>query len=85
MGKFITLREEFESETGAHPFADQQYIEWLEKVIKRQRQVKNYSIPDVSHQRELLADFQRDYNKRNFEDSQIADQDIELFLAADCG
>ena len=39
----------------------------------------------VSHRRELLAAFQRDYNKRNFEDSQIADQDIELFLAANCG
>lgn len=39
----------------------------------------------VSHRRELLAAFQKDYNKRNFEDSQIADQDIELFLAANCG
>lgn len=39
----------------------------------------------VSHRRELLAAFQRDYNKRNFEDSQISDQDIELFLAANCG
>lgn len=33
MGKSITLREEFESETGAHPFADQQYIIWLEKKL----------------------------------------------------
>lgn len=39
----------------------------------------------VSQQRELLAAFQRDYNKRNFEGSLIADQDIELFLAANCG
>ena len=39
----------------------------------------------VSHRRGLLAAFQRDYNKRNFEDSQIADQDIELFLVANCG
>jgi len=31
----LTLREQFEKETGAHPFADQKYIEWLEKFIKR--------------------------------------------------
>ena len=51
MGKFITLREEFESETGAHPFADQQYIDWLEKVVERQLRLYNvsnrYSIEDV--------------------------------------
>jgi len=47
MGKFITLREEFESETGAHAFADQQYIEWLEKLVEKQRLVKNCSIPNV--------------------------------------
>lgn len=34
MGKFITLREEFESETGVHPFADQKYIEWLEAKVE---------------------------------------------------
>ena len=49
MGKFITIREEFESETGAHTFADQQYIKWLEKLVERQRQVKNCSIPLVSN------------------------------------
>lgn len=43
MGEFITLRQEFQSETGSHPFADQQYIEWLEKVVERQRLVKNSS------------------------------------------
>lgn len=41
MRKSITLREEFESETGAHAFADQQYIEWLEKIVEQQRVVKN--------------------------------------------
>jgi len=46
MGKFITLREEFESETGAQPFADQQYIEWLEKVVERQRQDNCMSLPE---------------------------------------
>ena len=55
MGKFITLREEFTSETGAHPFADQQYIEWLEKVVERQRQVKNCSIPFVGQIEQLRA------------------------------
>jgi len=40
---------------------------------------------DIGNPRELLVAFQRDYNKRNFEDSQIIDQDIELFLAANCG
>ena len=48
MGKFITLREEFESETGAHTFADQQYIEWLESIVNQQRKVKNCSIQNVS-------------------------------------
>lgn len=47
MEKFTTLREEFESETGAHAFADQQYIEWLEELVEKQRQVKNCYIPDV--------------------------------------
>jgi len=47
MEKFTTLREEFESETGAHAFADQKYIEWLEGLVEKQRQVKNCSIPDV--------------------------------------
>ena len=46
MGKFITLREEFTSETGAHPFADQQYIEWLEKVVERQRKDNCISLPE---------------------------------------
>lgn len=30
------LRLEFEKETGAHPFADQKYIQWLEqKLVSR--------------------------------------------------
>jgi hypothetical protein len=56
MGKFITLREEFESETGSHPFADQRYIEWLEKLVERQREVKNCSIPAVVGQSEQYCD-----------------------------
>jgi len=56
MGKFITLREEFESETGAQPFADQQYIEWLEKVVERQKQVKNCSIPYVEQSEQLVCE-----------------------------
>lgn len=47
MAKFITLREEFESETSEHPFTDQKYIEWLERIVKLQRVVKNHSISDV--------------------------------------
>ena len=34
----------------------------------------------VSNRRELLFSFKEDYNKRNFDDCQICDQDIELFL-----
>jgi len=37
MGKFITLREEFESETNEHPFTDQKYIEWLERIVERNK------------------------------------------------
>lgn len=36
-----TLREEFETETGAHSFADQQYIKWLENIVEKERQSKN--------------------------------------------
>lgn len=38
MARFITLREEFESETGASQFDDQKYIEWLEAIVEKQRQ-----------------------------------------------
>ena len=71
------------------PLLESEY-QFIHKIIDdamdkyAQAQVKNCAIADVSQQRELLAAFQRDYNKRNFEDSQIADQDIELFLAANC-
>lgn len=39
MEKSTTLREEFESETRAHAFADQQYIKWLEKMVQEQREL----------------------------------------------
>lgn len=51
MSEFITLREEFENETGAHVFADQQYIQWLEKLVERLRQEKTY--PENSKVKEL--------------------------------
>lgn len=69
MGKFITLREEFESETGAHPFADQQYIKWLEKVVEQQRVVKNCSISDVVEQ---------DKSHRKDDLEEILDKHLEL-------
>lgn len=84
MGKFITLREEFESETGAHPFADQQYIEWLEKLVERQSQVKNCSIPNVGKRIYLtFADYNCDstYNtleKANQRVKQIKDQNPDM-------
>lgn len=31
------LREEFEMETGAHRFADQDYIKWLENLVEKLR------------------------------------------------
>jgi hypothetical protein len=34
------LRKQFEKETGAHPFADQQYIKWLEKKLEN-KLIKN--------------------------------------------
>lgn len=37
MGKFITLREEFESETGKQD--DQSYIEWLERLVELQEEM----------------------------------------------
>jgi len=36
MGKFITLREEFESETKGENCSDQQYIKWLESIVEKE-------------------------------------------------
>ena len=73
MGKFITLREEFESETGAESFADQQYIEWLEKVVERQRQAKNCSISFV-RQSEHLNAF-REWTRENLNQEDVVTQE----------
>lgn len=39
MGKFITLREEFEVETGC--IDDKGYIEWLEAIVKNQKMFRD--------------------------------------------
>lgn len=55
----------------------------LDAYVEKMKQALSIAI--VSNRRELLTAFQKDYNKRNFEDALIADQDIELFLAAYSG
>jgi len=42
MAKFITIREEFESETGNSVFDDQKYIDWLEAMIIKYRVEHDY-------------------------------------------
>lgn len=34
------LRQQFERETGSHPFADQKYIQWLEQKIVKESVVR---------------------------------------------
>lgn len=48
--------------------------------------VKNLTIPSVSQQRELLIAFTEDWNLNNCDDqTHITDEDIEDYLAIDCG
>lgn len=81
MSKRCKLQKEYYQAKGSYKGNgkyNDKYVRWLEDQVLALR------MHDIGNPRELLAAFQRDYNKRNFEDSQIIDRDIELFLAANC-
>jgi hypothetical protein len=62
MGKFITLREEFESETGS--IDDKSYIEWLEKVVEKKRilRVRIYDL--IKNQKDIDPEISRVLNDK---------------------
>lgn len=60
--------------------------EWTnERIVNayiktHEAKLKKLFIPSVSQQRKTLEEFKKDYNKRNFDDANIIERDIELFF-----
>ena len=85
MNKYLVEAQERAKQIWRTEAEQEAFIGGVQWLIMQPEIVKLFAIHDVNQQRELLAAFQKDYNKRNFEDALIADIDIELFLAANSG